>query len=751
MTSRGAIPANRMDQATRTSHLTPLAAFVDELRRHERFQAFARALPTRGARLRAGAPAAFSPRSTRSSAAACSSCSPEDADARDAAEAAGWFVGGGERRALPEPRCLARVRARAAAAPRRRALSRARRPRCRRPRLRVGRALAEGLPPLEARPVAAHAAGGRRAGRRRARGGARTRRLRAGRPRRRAWPVRRPGRDRGRVPLDRSGAASRRVLRRRDRAGARLLAVHPACAARCRRRDRLSRRRAARGPRRARPRRRRGERGTGAADRSRTAGRSPARSRVAAGRGAADPGGGGARAVARRGHRARSVPAGAAARASRRSGRRLPRAGSPRRRTSSRASSAPGTGSSSRSRIAARRERQAALLRKVDGPLLAPGEALPSGPRAALRRRAGAPRFVWRELGLVLLPDTQVFRKRPPRADARLGRALASFADLRVGDYVVHEDHGVGKLLGFETKEVASVTRDYLYLAFRGEDRLYVPHEQVGSSPGTSGRTRRRLRSRSSAARRGRTSRPAPARRCGSSPASCSQLYAQRQRAEGIALRPVETTGSSGSRRRSRIARPTTSSARSRRSRKTSSPAPDGPPGLRGRRLRQDGGRRPGRLRGRRQRAPGARPLPDHDPRRAALEHLPRPLPRLPGPRRDGLALPRPGRGEGRVAGVRRGQGRGARRTHRDPLARRDPAAARAGRRRRGAAVRRPRRRSSSARCGSRWTCSRSPRRRSRARCTCRSPACGTSRSSRPRPRGADRSGRRSASTTRSS
>jgi transcription-repair coupling factor (superfamily II helicase) len=88
--------------------------------------------------------------------------------------------------------------------------------------------------------------------------------------------------------------------------------------------------------------------------------------------------------------------------------------------------------------------------------------------------------FVWRELGLVLLPDTQIFRKRAPRADARLGRALQSFADLRTGDYVVHEDHGVGRLLGFETKEVAGVTRDYLFLAFRGEDRLYVPHEQIG-------------------------------------------------------------------------------------------------------------------------------------------------------------------------------------------------------------------------------------------------------------------------------
>ncbi len=124
--------------------------------------------------------------------------------------------------------------------------------------------------------------------------------------------------------------------------------------------------------------------------------------------------------------------------------------------------------------------RQTALLRKVKPELLEAGGSL--GMEPALRFAVSPARrgFVWRELGLVLLPDGQVFRKRPPRADARLGKALASFADLRTGDYVVHEDHGVGKLIGFETKEVAGVTRDYLFLAFRGEDRVYVPHEQLG-------------------------------------------------------------------------------------------------------------------------------------------------------------------------------------------------------------------------------------------------------------------------------
>jgi transcription-repair coupling factor (superfamily II helicase) len=120
------------------------------------------------------------------------------------------------------------------------------------------------------------------------------------------------------------------------------------------------------------------------------------------------------------------------------------------------------------------------LLRRLAVEWLEDGAELPTEPGLFFTVSPARRGFVWRDLGLVLLPDTQIFRKRAPRAGARLGRALQSFADLRTGDYVVHEDHGVGKLLGFETKEVAGVTRDYLFLAFRGEDRLYVPHEQIG-------------------------------------------------------------------------------------------------------------------------------------------------------------------------------------------------------------------------------------------------------------------------------
>jgi len=120
------------------------------------------------------------------------------------------------------------------------------------------------------------------------------------------------------------------------------------------------------------------------------------------------------------------------------------------------------------------------MLRKVETRILEPGDKLPVDAGLFFAISPARRGFVWRDLHLALLPDHQVFRRRVSRQARIGGRALQSFADLRTGDYVVHEDHGVGKLLGFETKEVAGVTRDYLLLAFRGEDRLYVPHEQLG-------------------------------------------------------------------------------------------------------------------------------------------------------------------------------------------------------------------------------------------------------------------------------
>ncbi|MGH2974030.1 MAG: transcription-repair coupling factor, partial [Solirubrobacterales bacterium] len=111
----------------------------------------------------------------------------------------------------------------------------------------------------------------------------------------------------------------------------------------------------------------------------------------------------------------------------------------------------------------------------LDGGRLSPDPALTF---AEARLREG---FVSPELRLAVYPFRRLVHRRR-RAEERVpgaARVRLSFSDLRVGDYVVHEDHGVARFAGFETREVGGVTRDYLYLEYKGEDRVYVPTDQL--------------------------------------------------------------------------------------------------------------------------------------------------------------------------------------------------------------------------------------------------------------------------------
>ncbi len=94
--------------------------------------------------------------------------------------------------------------------------------------------------------------------------------------------------------------------------------------------------------------------------------------------------------------------------------------------------------------------------------------------------------FIAAGLKLAVLPEHRLFRRRrqerAPDFGGGRGRgrgALRSFADLRTGDIVVHEDHGLARFAGFECKTVAGVTRDYLYLEYQGDDRVFVPSDQL--------------------------------------------------------------------------------------------------------------------------------------------------------------------------------------------------------------------------------------------------------------------------------
>ncbi len=84
---------------------------------------------------------------------------------------------------------------------------------------------------------------------------------------------------------------------------------------------------------------------------------------------------------------------------------------------------------------------------------------------------------------LAVITEEELFKKKAKKTARRqkLSNAerIKSYSELKVGDYVVHVNHGIGKYLGIETLEINGVHKDYLHLKYSGNDKLYVPVEQI--------------------------------------------------------------------------------------------------------------------------------------------------------------------------------------------------------------------------------------------------------------------------------
>ena len=85
--------------------------------------------------------------------------------------------------------------------------------------------------------------------------------------------------------------------------------------------------------------------------------------------------------------------------------------------------------------------------------------------------------FEYPLLKFVVISESDIFgagqkkKKRKPRYE---GQKIKDFNELRVGDYVVHESHGLGIYRGIEKVEVEKVVKDYLKIEYRDGGNLYV-------------------------------------------------------------------------------------------------------------------------------------------------------------------------------------------------------------------------------------------------------------------------------------
>ena len=83
---------------------------------------------------------------------------------------------------------------------------------------------------------------------------------------------------------------------------------------------------------------------------------------------------------------------------------------------------------------------------------------------------------------IVIISANELFKtrniKKPKYFKYKNAKVLKDYQELNIGDYVVHDNHGIGQYLGIKTLEVQGFHKDYLYVAYAGDDTLYIPVEQ---------------------------------------------------------------------------------------------------------------------------------------------------------------------------------------------------------------------------------------------------------------------------------
>ncbi|MBU1227029.1 MAG: transcription-repair coupling factor [Actinobacteria bacterium] len=92
--------------------------------------------------------------------------------------------------------------------------------------------------------------------------------------------------------------------------------------------------------------------------------------------------------------------------------------------------------------------------------------------------------FVAPDLGVAVLGEQEIAGRRRAHRRARTGRrteTTAAYGDLSPGDFVVHRHHGIGRFEGMVTRTLAGIERDYLLVAYQGQDKLYVPTDQLAA------------------------------------------------------------------------------------------------------------------------------------------------------------------------------------------------------------------------------------------------------------------------------
>lgn len=90
--------------------------------------------------------------------------------------------------------------------------------------------------------------------------------------------------------------------------------------------------------------------------------------------------------------------------------------------------------------------------------------------------------FAWPDLGLHVISEDEIFGPKKDRTRSRRPEnALkwSSFSQLKKGDFLVHEEHGIGRYGGLKKMDIHNNINDFILIEYAQNDRLYIPADRI--------------------------------------------------------------------------------------------------------------------------------------------------------------------------------------------------------------------------------------------------------------------------------
>jgi len=148
--------------------------------------------------------------------------------------------------------------------------------------------------------------------------------------------------------------------------------------------------------------------------------------------------------------------------------------------------------------------------------------------------------FEYPALGFILISEQEIFDTEKKRVKRKIENTqrIKSYSDINIGDYVVHQAHGIGRYEGMKRMTVAGVSKDYLKVSYLGNDSLYVPVDQMDLLFKYVGNTDREIKLNKLGGTDWQKTKTKVKKSTENIAKQLTELYAERARAKGFAYPP---------------------------------------------------------------------------------------------------------------------------------------------------------------------------------------------------------------------